>query len=309
MKAVRIHEFGGPEVLKYEDVDVPVAGHGEVLICVKGASVNPVDFKTRAGKFPVVTKDQLPITLGRDVAGRITAIGPGTIDASVGDEVYVNLEFNHGGFAQYVVAKASHCAQKPHSIDYVAAASVPLAALTAWQGLFTHGGLGRGQRVLIHGAAGGVGQFAVQFARAHGATVFATASGEGVALVKNLGADHVIDYKKQAFEDFFRDLDVVFDLVGGEMRDKSFPLLRKNGMLVSTLDEPSKEKSARYGVRSTRFTTKPNRAQLTQIARLIDEGSVTPTVVKEFPLDEYAGALEFVEKKHPHGKVVLRVDP
>jgi NADPH:quinone reductase-like Zn-dependent oxidoreductase len=309
MKAVRIHEFGGPEVLKLEDIDVPTAGRGEVLICVKGASVNPVDFKTRAGKFPLVTKDKLPITLGRDVAGRVSALGPGTVDASVGDEVYVNLEFDHGGFAQYVLAKASHCAQKPHSIDFVAAASVPLAALTAWQGLFTHGGLGRGQRVLIHGSAGGVGQFAVQFARAHGATVFATASGDGVELVQGLGADHVIDYKRQAFEDFFHDLDVVLDLVGGEMRDKSFPLLRKNGILVSTLDEPSKELSAQYGVRSTRFTTKPDREQLSKIARLIDEGEVKPSVVREFPLAEYASALELVEKKHPHGKVVLRVDP
>jgi NADPH:quinone reductase-like Zn-dependent oxidoreductase len=309
MKAVRIHEFGGPAVMHFEDVEIPLPGNGEVLICVKAASVNPVDFKTREGQFPLVKANNLPLTLGRDVAGKIHALGPGTLDASVGDEVYVNLPFDQGGYANYAIAKAAHCAQRPRSIDYTAAASVPLAATTAWQGLFTHGGLGRGQRVLIHGASGGVGHFAVQFAHACGAKVFATASGNGVAMVEGLGADHVIDYKRQSFAEFFKDMDVVLDLVGGKTRDESFASLRKNGILVSTLDEPSRELARKYGVRAVRFTTQPNRQHLTRIARLIDDGRVKPLVTAEFSLSQFQDALETVEKKHPMGKVVLRVDP
>jgi NADPH:quinone reductase-like Zn-dependent oxidoreductase len=309
MKAVRIDKFGGPEVTHLQDIEIPTLGSGEVLICVKAASINPVDFKTREGKFPLVTEKMLPLTLGRDVAGMIHALGPGAFDATVGDEVYVNLPFDQGGYANYAVAKAHLCARKPHSISWTEAASVPLAACTAWQGLFTHGGLGRGQRVLIHGASGGVGHFAVQFAHACGAKVHATASSQALELVEHLGADHVLDYKRQDFTDYFRDMDVVLDLVGGQARDKSFKTLRKNGILVSTLDQPSAELARQYGVRAKRFTTEPNREHLTAIARLIDEGRVRPLIAAEFPLAEYQDALRMVEREHPKGKVVLRVDP
>ena len=309
MKAVRIDQFGGPEVARLQDVEIPTAGRGEVLICVKAASINPVDFKTREGKFPLVTERMLPLTLGRDVAGKIHALGPGAFDATVGDDVYVNLPFDQGGYANYTIAKAHLCARKPRSVSWSEAASVPLAATTAWQGLFTHGGLGRGQRVLIHGSSGGVGHFAVQFAHACGAKVYATASGDAVEMVEQLGADHVLDYKLQDFTAFFRDMDVVLDLVGGETRDRSFKTLRRNGILVSTLDQPSAELARQYGVRAKRFTTEQNREHLTAIARLIDEGLVRPVIAAEFSLDQYQAALRLVEQEHPKGKVVLKVDP
>jgi NADPH:quinone reductase-like Zn-dependent oxidoreductase len=193
MKAVRIHEFGGTDVLRLEDLPKPVPAQGEVLIEIRAASVNPVDYKIREGKYPAVTADKLPVTLGRDAAGVVTEVGAGTTAFKVGDEVFAMLPQDRGGYAEWVSAPADVCAGKPATLDMVQAASAPLAALTAWQGLFTHGRLKAGQRVLIHGASGGVGPFAVQFAKVRGAEVFATASADNRAFVEGLGADRVID--------------------------------------------------------------------------------------------------------------------
>ena len=307
MKAVRIHEFGGTNVLRVEQVPRPSPGPGEVLVFVYAASVNPVDYKIREGRYPPVQTDQLPITLGRDVAGVVLAIGLDVGGLGTGDEVFAMLPPDRGGYAEWVSAPADICARMPSSLDFVQAASVPLAALTAWQGLFDHGGLQAGQRVLIHGASGGVGPFAVQFAKARGAEVFATASGEALAFVRRLGADRVIDYKTERFEEIVHEADLVYDLIGGETEARSWQVLKRGGTLVSTVRQPDADKAAAAGVRAARYTAQPNGAQLAEIAALIDAGKVQVTVERVFPLAQAAEAERHLKDDHVVGKVVLEV--
>ena len=307
MKAVRIHEFGGADVLRVEDVPEPVLGEDEALILVRAASVNPVDYKIREGRYPAVKQGQLPIILGRDVSGVVTQVGASASGVRPGDEVFAMVPQDRGGYAEQVTAPARLCAPKPRSLDFVKAASVPLAALTAWQGLFDHGGLKAGQRVLIHGASGGVGSFAVQFAKVKGAEVFATASAESGDFVRRLGADQVIDYKAERFEDIVHDADLVYDLIGGETESRSWQVLKRGGMLVSTVHEPDADKAAAAGVRATRYTCQPDGEQLAEIGALIDAGKVRVTVEKVFPLDEAAAAERHLQDDHVVGKVVLAV--
>lgn len=306
MKAVRIHSFGGPEVLEVEDVAPPQPADGEVVIRVRAASVNPVDYKIRSGGYRG-GKTELPVTLGRDVAGIVESVGPGVDGTHVGDEVYAFLGSHSGGYAELAVAKASETAPKPGSLDHVHAAAVPLAATTAWQALFDHGHLKRGERVLIHGAGGGVGLFAVQFAKAHGATVHVTAAPEDVELLKRLGADAVIDYKRERFEDRVRDVDLVIDLVGGETQDRSWSVLKVGGRMVSTLQEPRKEKAAEKHAQTASFMAVPRREQLVEIGKMIEDGRVKVIVEKTFPLEEVRIAHDRIEKQHSRGKVVLEV--
>src|SRR5580692_10209781 len=218
MRAIRIHRFGGPEVLRLDEIDKPSTDGGKLRIRVAAASVNPVDYKIRRGGYPGVSDADLPITLGKDLAG-VVEIAAG--EFKVGDEVYAHVTWPDGAYVDYAVVAPSGVAAKPKSLDMIAAAAVPLAATTAWQGLFDHGGLKSGQTVLIHGASGGVGGFAVQFAKAKGARVIATASGDGLQTVRDYGADVVVDYKTQKFEDVAHDVDLVFDLIGGETQDRS----------------------------------------------------------------------------------------
>lgn len=307
MKAVRIHEFGGVDVLKLEDLPEPVPGPGEVLIEVKAASVNPVDYKIREGKYPPVTADMLPVTPGRDVAGVIAALGQGVTAFKIGDQVFAMLPPDRGGYAEWVLAPADVCAVKPASLDMVQAASVPLAALTAWQGLFTNGGLKEGQRVLIHGASGGVGSFAVQFAKAKGAQVFATASAENRAFVESLGAERVIDYHAERFEEIVRDADLVYDLIGGETQDRSWPVLKRGGTLVSTVGRPDAAKAAAAGVTAKGYGAQPDGGQLIEIAALIDAGRVKVTIDAVYTLDDAAEAERHLEDDHVVGKVVLKI--
>ncbi|HEX4098354.1 MAG TPA: NADP-dependent oxidoreductase, partial [Caulobacteraceae bacterium] len=257
MKAIRIHEFGNADVLRVEDVDRPEPGAGEVLILIRAAGVNPVDYKIREGRYPPVKADQLPLILGRDAAGVVQEVGQGAGRFKAGDEVFAMLPQDRGGYAEWVTAPADLCAPKPRSLDFVQAASVPLAALTAWQGLFDHGRLEAGQRVLIHGASGGVGPFAVQFAKIKGAEVFATASADSRSFVERLGADRVIDYKNERFEDVVHDADLVYDLIGGETETRSWQVLKRGGTLVSTVHEPDADRAAAAGVRAMRYTCQP----------------------------------------------------
>jgi len=307
MKAVRIHEFGGVDVLKLEDLPKPDPAPGEVLIEVRAAGVNPVDYKIREGKYPAVTADKLPVTLGRDVAGLVAALDEGVTAFKVGDEIFAMLPQDRGGYAQWVTAPAEVCASKPATLDMVQAASVPLAALTAWQGLFTHGGLKEGQRVLIHGASGGVGPFAVQFAKVKGAEVFATASAANRAFVQGLGADRVIDYHAERFEDVVHDADLVYDLIGGETEDRSWQVLKPGGTLISTVHQPDAGKAAAAGVTAKRYTAQPDGGQLRQIASLIDDGRVRVFIDRVYPLDEAAEAERHLKDDHVVGKVVLKV--
>jgi NADPH:quinone reductase-like Zn-dependent oxidoreductase len=307
LKTIRIHSFGGPEVLTIEKLPIPQPGPDEVVVKVQAASVNPVDYKIRKGAYPAVKADKLPYTMGRDVAGTVDACGPAITKLKEGDAVYAMLGLGRGGYSEYVIVKESEAAAKPQSLDFTAAAAVPLAGLTAWQGLFRHGQLEAGQRVLIHAGAGGVGHFAIQFAKAMGAHVITTVSARHTDFVRGLGADEVIDYETQRFEDIVRDVDMVLDLIGGETQDRSWRVLRRGGILVSTLMEPSQDEARSHRVRAMRYTVEENSAELAEIARLIDAGKVTPKITRTFRLTEAAEAETFVEQGHTEGKVVLQV--
>ncbi len=306
MKAITMHSFGGPDVLQTEEIPVPVPMKGEVLIKVKAAGVNPVDYKIRSGDY-FRKETRLPAVPGRDVSGTIEAVGGGETDLRVGDDVYAFLASHSGGYAGFAIAWQNEVARKPASIDHIHAAAVPLAGVTAWQALFDHGRLQAGQRVLIHGAAGGVGHFAVQFAKARDAVVIATAAREDIPLLKELGADQVIDYRREAFEDRTRDIDLVVDLIAGDTQRRSWRVLKDGGTLVSTLEQPSQSQAEAHHARATVFMASPSREILTEIGRLIDEGKVHVVLQKTYPLSEAARAQDELEHEHSVGKRVLMV--
>jgi NADPH:quinone reductase-like Zn-dependent oxidoreductase len=308
MKAVRIHEYGGPEVLKYEDAPRPQPAAGEVLIRVHAAGVNPVDRGVRSGFLKERLKYTLPMIPGWDVSGVVEAVGPGVSRLKVGDAVYSRPDISRdGSYAEYMVVKESEVALKPKSIDHVTAAAVPLAALTAWQALFDAAKLSAGQTILIHGAAGGVGCFAVQFAKLKGAHVIGTASQRNHEFLRSLGADEVIDYNTTKFEDVVHDADAVLDTITGDTADRSYQVLKKGGIYVSILAPPSQEKAAAHGVRCAHTFVQPNVAQLDEIAKLIDSGKLKVVIEKVFPLAEAAAAQDLNSTRHTRGKIVLRV--
>jgi NADPH:quinone reductase-like Zn-dependent oxidoreductase len=306
--AVRIHEFGGIETLQVEDVEPSMPDATEILVKVRAASVNPVDFKIRSGKYPAVNEDRLPYILGRDASGIVEKCGAGAEKFKIGDEVFGIVGIHGGGYAQKVVMAQNAVAAKPANLDHVHAAAVPLAGQTAWQGLFRYGEVKSGQRILIHGGSGGVGHFAVQFANARGAHVTTTVSTGNVEFVRSLGADVVIDYKKEPFEQAAREIDMVFDLIDGETRQRSWGVLKKGGILVTTLTEPSQQIARQHGVRATRYTVQADGEELKEIALLLEAGKVKPVVSQTFPLDRAADALAAVERGRSRGKLVLVVD-
>jgi NADPH:quinone reductase-like Zn-dependent oxidoreductase len=307
MKAVVIENFGGIEALKITSLPVPEPGASELLVKNHAAGVNPVDYKIRSGKYPAVRQNMLPFVMGRDASGLVASVGSGDTPFAVGTEVFGMPDISRGTYAEYVVLRNGEAAFKPSTLDHVGAAAVPLAGLTAWQGLFTHGDLQPGQIVLIHGGSGGVGHLGIQFAKAKGATVITTVSTDHLDFVKRLGADQVIDYKRQRFEDEVRDVDVVFDLIGGDTQERSFAVLRKGGVLVSTLTAPPEDRARQHGVRALRYTVKESGAELAEIARLIDAGKVTVVVADTFALSEAAAAQSALEHGHIAGKLVLRM--
>lgn len=305
-RTVWIDRFGDLDVIALSERPVPQAVDDEVLVRVTAASINPVDWKTAEGEFPPMGADQLPFALGRDVAGRIEALGTRAHNMlSVGDRVMAFIDFDRGAQADYVVVKAVELIATPAGVEDATAAALPLAAMTAWQGLFDHGQLQPGQRVLIHGAAGGVGHLAVQFAVWKGATVFATASARDLDYVHSLGVERAIDYQRERFEDHATDLDLVFDTQGGETQARSFAMLKKGGTLVSTLD-PDEAKGRDLGVRTMpRWLAQPNAAQLGEIADLVAAGTVTVAVDRTFAFDRVREAYAYARDEHPRGKVVL----
>jgi len=306
-RKVRIHRFGGPEVIRVEEVEPSMPDASQLLVRVKAASVNPVDFKIRDGHYLAVKEDRLPYTLGRDVSGVVEKLGAQATRFKIGDEVLGMVGIGGGGYADEVVVDEAAFARKPPTIDHIHAAAIPLAGQTAWQGLFRHGQLKAGQVVLIHGGSGGVGHFAVQFAKAKGARVLTTVSTERVEFARSLGADVVIDYKTQRFEDQAHDLDMVFDLIDGETRERSWQLLKKGGVLVSTLTGPSQQTAAKFGVRALRYTVEADGKELDEILSLVAAGKVKPHVEKTYPLQEAAQGLNSVERGDSVGKVVLTV--
>jgi NADPH:quinone reductase-like Zn-dependent oxidoreductase len=305
MRAIRAHAFGGPQVLTLDEVPKPSPKPGEVLVRVVAASVNPIDWKYREGVYPTLP---LPFTAGGDFSGTVEVTGSGVSDFKVGDEVFGCVPGSKGAQADFVVVVAKAIALKPKTLDYIQAASVPLAASTAWQGLFDHGKLVAGEHVLILGGSGGVGSLAVQFAKNAKAKISATASTENVELVRGLGADVVVDYKKERLEEKVKDVDLVLDLVGGDLRRRAFDLVKRGGRLMTAVQPPPDLELARVrGVTAVHYYQHPRGNQYQEIAGLIDAGRVRVRVAKVLPLEQAAEAEELNRSQQIKGKIVLRV--
>jgi NADPH:quinone reductase-like Zn-dependent oxidoreductase len=308
MKAIRIHNYGGPEVLNYEDAPRPEPQAGKVLVRVHAAGVNPIDWKVREGHMKDFWPHKFPLILGWDLSGVVEELGRGVSRFKIGDEVYsLPNPTRNGAYADYIVVREPELARKPNSLHHIRAAAVPLAALTAWQSLFDTAQLQPGQRLLIHAGSGGVGHYAVQFAKWKGAYVFATASTKNQDLLRELGVDEPIDYTQQRFENVVRNIDVVLDTLGGETQERSWSVLKKGGVLVSLLQPPSEEKAEELGVRAALLGAQPNGAQLAEIAKIIDAGKLAPVIDRILPLTEARRAHELSQSGHTHGKIVLRV--
>jgi NADPH:quinone reductase-like Zn-dependent oxidoreductase len=303
MRAVRIHEFGGPSVLRYEDAPTPEPASDQILIRVHAAGINPVDGKIRSGTYRF--RPELPAILGRDVSGVVEKSG--VKDFGVGDEVFGILDYHRGSYAEYAVAAPNKIVKKPSGLDHLHAGSIGVAALTAWQAVFDHGELRSGQRVLIHGGAGGVGHYGVQFATAAGADVAATANAKDLEFVRSLGAKEVIDYKAQRFEEEVNEIDLVIDLVAGETRKRSWKVLKPGGLMVSTLGEPEIPGDAPKGARSRGMVVETKADQLSEIGNRATNGKLRIEISKVFQLADAADAHEFLEHEHFRGKIVFAV--
>jgi NADPH:quinone reductase-like Zn-dependent oxidoreductase len=307
MKAVRIHSFGLPDVISLEEVAKPESSGGEVLVQVKAAGVGPWDALIRSGKSAL--PQPLPLTLGSDLSGLIDSMGPGVEELEIGDEVFgVTNERFTGAYAEYAVAKASMIARKPKSLNYTHAASVPVVAVTAWQMVFDFAQLSPGQSVLIHGGAGNVGGYAVQFAKQAGGVVIATASAKDANYMRSRGADGVIDYRANRFEERVKEIDAVLDTVGGETLDRSYAIVKRGGIIVSSAAQISEEKAQRYGIRAIFFLVQVTTERLRKIAGLIDAGKLKTEVGEVLWLDEARKGHEMLEgAPHRRGKIVIKI--
>jgi NADPH:quinone reductase-like Zn-dependent oxidoreductase len=308
MKAIRMHARAGPEALVYEDAPLPKINGGDALIKVRAAGITPTEFTWNSTFRTRDKRDRLPIIPGFEVAGTVERISPESSGLSEGDAVYGLLDFwRDGSAAEYVSARASDLAPKPDSLDFVHASAIPLSGLTAWQALFDHAKVSQGDTVLVHGAGGGVGTFAIQLARWKGAHVVATCSSSKAALVRELGSDDVIDYSKTRFEDEVTDADAVLDTVGGDTLERSWGVLRRGGTLVTIVDDAPESKAAEHGVRGVSMLVEPSRSQLIEISRLVDRGEVKPIIGSVFPLSEARAAYEKGLAGHNTGKTVLKI--
>ncbi|PIG91818.1 NADPH:quinone reductase [Gloeocapsopsis sp. IPPAS B-1203] len=308
MKAIQIHSYGGSEVLRYEDAPQPNITDDEILVQVHAASVNPVDWKIREGYMQQSLKHKMPLILGWDVSGVVVKVGSNVSEIQVGDDIYAYTSLSRdGAYAEYIAVRANEVAHKPKSLDYIAAASVPVVALTAYQALFDAAKLSAGQTVLIHAAAGGVGSFAVQLAKNKGAHVIGTASARNHNFLQELGVDEAIDYNQVRFEDVVYDVDVVFDTIGDEVQERSWKVLKTGGILVSIVSPPSQSTATQHKVRAAFVAVQPNKAQLAEIAALVDAGILKPIVDTVLPLSEARQAHELSQSGHMRGKIVLQV--
>jgi NADPH:quinone reductase-like Zn-dependent oxidoreductase len=308
MKAIVVHEYGGPEVLKYEDASRPEPKDDELLVRVIAAGVNPVDRVARSEKGAQFFHIKLPAIPGYDIAGVVEKTGAKITKFKTGDPVYAYIALDKaGGYADYAVATEREAALKPKSLTFVEAAAVPLVAETAWQALIDTAKLAAGQTVLIHGGSGGVGSFAIQIAKARGAKVIATASTVNQDLLKQLGADVAVDYTKQKFEDVARDVDVVLDSVGKDTLTRSYGVVKKGGFIVSIAGRPDPAELQKRGIHGASISVEPNADELAEIGKLIDQKKINVIVSQTFPLSEAAKAQEQVATGHTRGKIVLKV--
>ena len=308
MKAIRIHQQGGPEVLQYEDAPRPNLGAEEALVRVHAASINPADWKTRGGFQPARTPLVFPYILGWDISGVIEAVGPNVTEFKEGDTVYGLIRFPQQGsaYAEYATAPVAQIAHKPTRLDSLHAAALPLVALTAWQALFDTAHLDVGQKVVIHGATGGVGHIAIQLAKAKGAYVIGVASAKNADFVRSLGADAVIDYSTTELEHSASEVDVVFDTVGGPNGPRFLPTMKNGGTYVSIAWAlPDADKAAQANITATGLLVHPDAPTLTQLAQWVDKGNVTPVLERVFPLAHAKQAHELGEAGHTLGKIVL----
>jgi NADPH:quinone reductase-like Zn-dependent oxidoreductase len=301
MNAVRLHVSGGPAGLVYEQIEKPHMKAGEALIRVYAAAITRDELD-----WPV---NRLPAIPSYEFSGVVVAVAPGVEDVIVGESVYALSPFDRDGTAaDYISIPQEFLSPKPETLGYNESAAIPLAALSAWQGLFTHGNLVKGQqRVLIHGAAGGVGSFAVQFAHQRGAYVIATASKTNIDNVRGLGADEVIDYAATRFDDVVQIVDLVFDTVGGDVLERSPSVMRPGGRLVSVSSEPSQDRASACGITALYFVVEPDRGQLSEITRLADNSVIWPTIDMVFPLANARQAFERCQSSHRMGKIILQI--
>ena len=308
MKAIVVHNYGGPEVLKYEDTRRPEPKEDQILVRAIAAGVNPVDASIRSERGAKFFGITLPFIPGYDIAGVVEKTGAKIAKFKPGDSVYAYLSLKDGGgYAEYAVATEVEAAPKPKSISFVEAAGVPVVALTAWQALIDTAKLSVGQTVLIHGGSGGVGSFAIQIAKARGAKVIATASTANQDLLKQLGADVAIDYTKQKFEDVAKDVDVVLDSVGKDTLARSYGVVKKGGFIVTLVSRLDQAELDKHGIRGASLGVEPNSNELTEIGKLIDEEKIKVVVSQTFPLAEAMKAQEQVATGHTRGKIVLKV--
>ncbi|MEO8484598.1 MAG: NADP-dependent oxidoreductase [Acidobacteriota bacterium] len=308
MNAIRVHRFGGPEALTFETVPQPEPGEGQVLVRVKAAGVGPWDAWVRSGKSAL--HHALPVIPGSDVSGVIARVGPGVSSVTEGGAVFgVTNDHFTGAYAEYAVASAQMIARKPERLGFIEAASVPVVACTAWQMVFEHGRTDATKRVLIHGAAGNVGAYAVQFAKRAAKEVIATAFSQDVEYTQALGADRVIDVQTSSFETLVTNVDVVIDTVGGDTLDRSFGVLKPGGVLVSSVATPDAGAAAQHGVRAVFFLVDVSSALLDEIAHLIDAGQLETSVGDILPLADARIAHEMLAgAPHKRGKIVLSMD-
>lgn len=310
MKAVQINSYGGVEVLEInENAPKPNLAKNQVLVEVHAASINPIDYKIRAGYLKEMVPLQFPATMGGDFAGVILELGEGVTNFKIGDLVYgsaIVLNGGSGSFAQILAANIRNTALKPKNVDFTQAAALPLVGASAIQALEEHIKLQNGQKIVVTGGAGGIGHIAIQIAKYLGAYVVTTVSAKDFEYVKSLGADEVIDYQTQHFEELLKNIDSVFDTVGGETADKSFQVLKKGGIFVSMLGAPNAELTQQYGVTAIGQNTNTNIEHLNRLADLIDSGEIKVHVDKVFPLEDAKEAFKYLEEGHPQGKVVLK---
>ncbi len=304
IRAIRVHTYGDADQLTLEHIPRPEPHAGEVLVQVHAAGVNPMDWKIRRGYFKEVMPIHFPYIPGLELAGIVEEVGSGVTAFQKGQAVYG--QSMKGTYAEYAVAPVESLALKPQSVSFEEAATIPVGATTAWQGLFEYGKLEAGQRVLIQGAAGGVGLFAVQFARWKGAHVIATTSGANVDFVHSLGAETVIDYTTTTLASVVQDVDLAFDVVGGSALEASLQAVKRGGTLVTIAGQPAAEKVEERGVHVTSFYTHVGHDLLQIFAQLIDEGQVKVAIEKVFPLSEASQAHELSQQGHGRGRIVLQ---
>lgn len=312
MKAAQYQRYGGPEVIEInENAPKPTAASGQVLVEVYAASLNPIDWKVRAGYFKSMPL-KFPVTIGGNFSGVITQLGESVSEFKVGNEVFgqaLVLNGGSGSLAKFTASNVANTALKPKSINHVEAASLPLVGTSTIQALEEHIGLGKAgnKKILIHGGAGGIGTIAIQLAKYLGAYVATTVSTDDKEYAKQLGADIVIDYKNEKFEDMLKDYDAVFDTVGGDTTDRSFKVLKRGGVLVSMVGEPTKELAKKFNVTAIGQMTNTDVNHLKRLAELVDNGVIKPQVDKVFPLEQAREAFEYLEKSHPRGKVIVKI--